>query len=123
VGQVAGINEPSDTFGRALAAGDFDADGDDDLAIGVPYDTISGAAGAGGVIVIEGAFGGLTDVGSVALHQSTSDVGSTAEAGDLFGYRLRVADYDGDGHADLAVARAVRGRRPRRCGGGARVLR
>lgn len=104
VGQVAGVNEPSDTFGRALAAGDFDADGDDDLAIGVPYDTIYGAAGAGGVTVIEGAFGGLTDVGSVALHQSTSDVGSTAEAGDLFGYRLRVADYDGDGHADLAVA-------------------
>jgi len=33
---VAGLAEAGDAFGAELAAGDFDADGDDDLAIGVP---------------------------------------------------------------------------------------
>ena len=32
---VPGICEPSDGFGRSLSAGDFDADGRDELVVGV----------------------------------------------------------------------------------------
>ena len=46
-------------FGKSLAAGDFDDDGYDDLAIGAPGDTVGNAAGAGSVTVISGSASGL----------------------------------------------------------------
>jgi hypothetical protein len=33
---IPGVSDPGDTFGHALAAGDFDADGYADLAVGNP---------------------------------------------------------------------------------------
>lgn len=37
---VAGVTQPRDLFGSALAAGDFNADGRAELAIGVPGETL-----------------------------------------------------------------------------------
>lgn len=55
-GPVAGDSNPEagDRAGSALGAGDFDADGVADLAIGVPGETLGGAVGAGAVIVFRG---------------------------------------------------------------------
>jgi hypothetical protein len=41
-------------FGDALAIGDFDGDGHDDLAVGVRLDVIEGRPGAGSVNVFYG---------------------------------------------------------------------
>ncbi len=46
---MAGVPEAGDFFGDALAAGDFDGDGDSDLAVGVPRETIGDIADAGAV--------------------------------------------------------------------------
>ena len=45
---------PSDEFGGALVAADFDDDGFDDLAVAAPNDEVAGVSGAGAVHVIFG---------------------------------------------------------------------
>ena len=58
---VPGTAESGDTFGAALAAGDFDHDGFADLAVGVELEVAGGAEGdVGGVNVLYGSAGGLT---------------------------------------------------------------
>ncbi len=52
--------EADDAFGAALAAGDFNADGKSDLAIGVPKEDRSGKSNVGEVDVIYGSPDGLS---------------------------------------------------------------
>lgn len=96
-----------DAFGRALAAGDFDEDGFDDLAIGVPYEDLSirpsTISDAGAVNVLYGASFGLSSNGNQLWTQNSLDVPGSAKASDLFGYALAAGDFDLDGNADLAV--------------------
>ena len=87
-------------FGSALACGDFDADGRDDLAVA--------AAGwngdAGEVFVFYGDPGGLGTNPTVAnLLIRQENVGETSEKGDAFGIASATGDLDGDGNDDLAV--------------------
>lgn len=51
---VLGDPEAGDRFGHALAVGDFDGNGADDLAIGVPFEDVGGKANAGAVHVLYG---------------------------------------------------------------------
>jgi hypothetical protein len=95
---VAGAAEAGDLFGAALAAGDFDGDGYDDLAIGVPEEDIGATQNAGGVQVMLGTASGLSSVGDTIW-----DAGGGVEEGDRFGSALAVGDYNGDGYADLAI--------------------
>jgi hypothetical protein len=46
--------QPGERFGAALAAGDFDGDGHDDLAIGAPLEDEAGIANVGAVTVLYG---------------------------------------------------------------------
>jgi hypothetical protein len=100
---VGSTAENQDSFGFALTAGDFDNDGFADLAIGVPFESIGSISEAGAVNVLYGTPTGLTGSGSQTLTQNSSGVGSTAEAGDWFGFALAAADFDNDGFADLTV--------------------
>ena len=101
---VGGVAEQSDNFGEALASGDFDNDGCDDLAIGVHYDNVESLINTGAVNVLYGsAAGGLTAVGSDYWHQGPNSAGNALEAGDRFGNALAVGDFDGDGFDDLAI--------------------
>lgn len=93
----------SEAFGSALAAGDFDGDGRDDLAIGVPGEKIANASFAGTVHVLYGAAGGITTAGDQVLSQATPGVAGTTGEGDAFGTALAAGDFDGDGRDDLAV--------------------
>jgi len=95
--------EDSDAFGNDLAAGDFNGDGFDDLAIGVRGESVGGEAGAGAVNVIYGAGGGLSSVGNQLWHQDSTKITGIAENLDRFGDALAVGDFDNDGLADLAV--------------------
>ncbi len=85
----AGISETAeagDSFGAALVAGDLNGDGRDDLAVGVPAESI-GTLAAGGLNLIYGAAGGLTSTGNQLWSQDSPNVQETAEAGDQFGSR------------------------------------
>lgn len=100
-----GDAEEGDRLGWALAAGDFDGDAFDDLAIGAPFK--SGGIGAvvhgGHVIVLPGAVGGFEIAG--AQFWSEDDFPGTAivESGDFFGFALAAGDFDADGRDDLAI--------------------
>jgi hypothetical protein len=100
---VGSTAEAFDSFGGALATGDFDHDGFVDLAVGAPGEDIGSAFGAGAVNVLYGGAAGLTGSGSQTFTQNTSGVGGTAEAFDGVGFSLAAADFDHDGFADLAV--------------------
>jgi hypothetical protein len=75
-------------FGAALAAGDFDSDSFDDLAVGVPDEGVFAIPGAGAVNVLYGSAGLLAVVGSQLFTQDSAGVGSAAERGDDFGGAL-----------------------------------
>jgi hypothetical protein len=103
--------ESGDRFGHALAAGDVDGDGRDELVVGTPGEsfTVAGSplASAGQVSVLYGTAAGLAVDGSgVSFHQEDLGLDESNEAQDFFGGSLAVADFDGDGHVDLVIAAA-----------------
>jgi FG-GAP repeat len=97
-----GLSNPFDRFGAALAAGDFDDDGADDLAIGVPEAFIGNGDGAGMIVVLDGSAGGLVNTDQF-FSQDTPGAGSATEPFDSFGDTLAVGDFNNSGTEDLAV--------------------
>ncbi|MEV0125880.1 FG-GAP repeat protein [Streptomyces sp. NPDC050703] len=101
---VPGTDEPEDAFGEAVAAGDVDGDGYDDVAVGVEFETVGSVPNTGEVVVLRGSADGLTGTGSQVVHQGTEGVPGANEPYDRFGSAVRLTDTDRDGHADLAAA-------------------
>ncbi|MEU1457704.1 FG-GAP repeat protein [Streptomyces avermitilis] len=96
----------------ALASGDFDGDGHDDLALGecreIADENIDDPCGpeeiakGGGIHVHYGnATPGSFGYRQQTLNQDTVGVAGVAETGDRFGAALAVADIDNDGRDDL----------------------
>ena len=100
---VPGVAEPGDSFGDAVAVGDFDGDGFADLAVGVSLEDVGVVVDAGAVNVLYGTVGGLTGAGSQLFTQDSPGVGSSAETEDNFGAVLAAGNFDGDRFADLTV--------------------
>ena len=96
-----GLQE-GDQFGFSLASTDFDADGFDDLAVGVPFEdlelVVSSVIDAGAVNVLYGTSCGLLcqqsrfDFWHQDVEIDGQEIDEVAEAGDQFGYALSVGD-------------------------------
>ncbi len=85
--------------GRAIATGDFNGDGVDDLAVGAPDWTGSNGEASGAVFVVFGAPEGLSD----GRLSETGMVVQGAGDGDRCGTALIAHDVGGDGIDDLIV--------------------
>ena len=100
---VPGKNERDDMFGKALAAGDFDADGYADLVVGVPSENVGTLSQAGWVVVLRGSSGGLTSSGAQSWRQGQGGLASQPSVWERFGNALATGDVNGDGRDDLAI--------------------
>lgn len=84
-------------------AGDFDGDGEADLAIGVPGWRAGSEADAGAVEVLYGSAAGLSTDGNRLWGQGSPGVPGDPGTGDRMGAAVAVGDFDGDSISDLAV--------------------
>lgn len=84
---MSGHAEPGDMFGFALFAGDFNADGHDDLAIGVPGESVGAREEAGAMQTIDQGIGSSNAAGEL-WHQGDPGVNGAPEAGDTLGRAL-----------------------------------
>jgi streptogramin lyase len=100
---VADSAELNDDFSWAVAAGDFDGDGSEDLAVGVPAEDVSGHVNAGAVHVFYNSHGFLNSAADDEIWHQNSGILEAAEAGDRFGRAVAAGDFNGDGYDDLAV--------------------
>ncbi len=101
-----GAPRSNEMFGHALASGDFNGDGHDDLAIGVPQDAVPGSnprIDAGSVVVAHGHVGGLFPFEGFDMRQGLQGLPDTPEHAEQFGFALAAGDFNGDGYDDLAI--------------------
>lgn len=82
---------------------DFNGDGREDLAIGVPNEAIGNKQAAGAVHVLYGATAGVSATGSQFWSQDGTAVKDSPDDFDHFGAALAAGDFNGDGFADLAI--------------------
>jgi hypothetical protein len=90
-----------DQFGSALAVGDFNGDGRDDLAVGARFATPAGRNEAGSVYLFYGQTGSFPSVDLASQPAPVSVLGAAASDG--AGSALALKDLDGDGFADLVI--------------------
>ena len=92
----------TDDFGEVLAAGDVDADGDDDLAVSAP-ETSTGGWDTGVVYVFPGSASGLTATGSQLWSEDTPGVPGAIVDSSAFGASLAMGRLDAGPTDDLVI--------------------
>ena len=103
-GAVRNRPEAEDFFGFDVESTDLDCDGDDDLLVGVPNETLGGAGVVAGIVnVLRGSEDGLTTAGTTRLAQGRNGVAGARDY-NQFGAALATGDFDGDGCGDVAIS-------------------
>jgi hypothetical protein len=100
---VPGASEDADWFGGSLAAGDITGDGRDELAVGLPNESLGSAIKTGGVIVLKGSSSGIVTTGALWLDQNVSGVPGSSETGDGFGWSVAIGKINKDNYNDLLI--------------------
>jgi hypothetical protein len=74
----------------SLASGDFNSDGKDELAVGVPLENIGTESDGGAVNVLYGSSSGLqtSSPSDQFWHQNSPGIQDSPEDGDIFGAAL-----------------------------------
>lgn len=98
-----GAAQAGGNFGNSLAAGDFNADGFGDLAIGIRGQIVGGFADAGAVMVVYGTSNGIGPVGARIFNRINDGLAFSPADTDRYGRALAAGDFDGDGDDDLAI--------------------
>jgi len=89
---IAIYGESSSKFGTAVAGGDFDGDGDDDIAVGAPeYNSTYGR------VYI------FNNDGSWPSNYSGADTTITGASSQYIGSGLAASDFNSDGRTDFAI--------------------
>ena len=106
------LKRSNDWFGYSLAAGNFNGDPYDDLAVGVPNEDLWIDGTEYTNVGVTQVFYGSSDSISLSNEQfwqqdgeySIGDMyGSNPEDGDKFGTTLTTGDFNGDGYSELVV--------------------
>ena len=92
------IGEYQESLGDELAAGDFDADGIDDIAAAERF----GGADASGLIAV--VFGRDFAPGETFTAGVDTDLRIVGQANDRIGFALAASDVNGDGRSEVAFA-------------------
>lgn len=102
---VPGSGEQGDSFGNELDLGDINGDGNLDLVVGAPGETVDGVADTGAVTIVYGRAdgSGLTGRGAKLLTQNTPGVPGSDEKHDFLGSDVHVDDLNGDLRADVVL--------------------
>ena len=100
---IPGDPVEDESFGNNFAAGDFDHDGYDDLAVGVFGERAVPGANVGAVTILSGSATGITGTGAASWSLDSPGIPGQSNPADFFSIRMGAGDFDGDGHADLAI--------------------
>jgi hypothetical protein len=85
---ISGVIELRDAFGTAVTLGDFNGDGFDDLAVGVPGEDGSAVDDAGAINIIYGSAAGLTATANQLFSQDTAGIVGVTDPFERFGFAL-----------------------------------
>lgn len=107
---IHGAAAAGNQFGFAVAKGDFDNDGFEDLVIGAPSNDFfaNGSTlvrNAGAITALYGSSNGLqTNQRVQLLTQNSPGIPGASQENDNFGQVLSTGDFNGDGFEDVAVS-------------------
>jgi hypothetical protein len=93
-----------EALGTSCAVGDFDGDGNNDLALSAPYADIGGAQDSGKVFIIYNEINQFSFKVFLDVNEAAGMMFSSSYAGLGFGANIAAGNFNGDGLDDLIMA-------------------